>query len=73
MSALATGRSQLPVAGGCSQERGSTSRCLHRHPQSLSPLLFLHPASPLLSFLFHCHPITKPSPARDENPGAGCR
>lgn len=75
MLALAMGRSQLPVARGCSQERSTTSRHLHWHPQSLSPPLFLHLSSPPLSFLFHSHPITKPLSAmktqrQDANDGS---
>lgn len=70
MLVVATGRSQLPVARGHSQEKSDASCCLH--PQSLSPPLFLHPSSPPLSFVFHCHPSTKPVTGRMQVMGVWC-
>lgn len=60
------GRSQLPVAMGCGQERGSTSHHLHWHPRSLSPPPFIPSIVIFVSLSPHHE-------AHDENPGAGCR
>lgn len=67
MLALATGRSQLPVARGCSQEKGGTSISILRAFHLCFSCTF-HP--------LHCHfcfTVTPSQSPGDENPEAGCR